>query len=219
VPDSPVPLCSEAQLTAGAFADLFKNYKPQAIADILAEGTRMCESETGRRLAPFTITETHRADAIDPDEYPPGLSMPMPIQGTIGWSQAMALGGNDLVRHCWVKNYPVHYPDLWTYSGVSVTVIRSYAGTETLQQAQILDGPDDEGHLWFQIGTLIPVGSRVRVTYSGGYTVAVPADLVRANKFMVAYLAVRELNPAATDHDPDQLHTDALMALSNYGRT
>jgi hypothetical protein len=64
----------------------------------------------------------------------------------------------------------------------------------------------------------LPVGSRVQVTYSGGYT-TVPADLVRACKFMAASIVVRELNPEATDHDPDQLHTDALMYLSNYART
>ena len=77
-----------------------------------------------------------------------------------------------------------------------VEVIRSYAGTETIT-AQILDGPDNTGHLWFMIGTLIPVGSRLRVTYSGGFTVAIPADLVRASKFVSAWLAIEELDPAA----------------------
>jgi hypothetical protein len=218
--DSPAPLCTAEQLTEGAFSDLFKDYSDQALADILSESTRICEGEAGdRRLAPFTITETTRADAIDPDEYPPGANMPMPIQGTIGWSEALALGGNDLVRHCWLSQFPNKYPDLWEYSGVSVEVIRSYAGTETIT-AQILDGPDNTGHLWFQIGTLIPVGSRLRVTYSGGFTVAVPADLSRASKLVCAWLAITELNPAAssTDHDPDKLYTSALLILANYAR-
>lgn len=217
--DCPVPLCSVSQFTESAFGDLVAEWPAQAKADLVTEATRICEGEAGgRRLAPFTITETTRADAIDPDEYPPGADMPMPIQGTVGWSQALALGGNDLVRHCWLSQFPVRYPDLWQYSNVSVTVIRSYAGTEVLQQAQILDGPDDTGHLWFQIGTLVPVGSRIRNTYSGGFVLAVPADLVRAAKLVSAWLAIGELNPGSTDHDPDKLYTDALLILANYAR-
>ena len=165
--DSPVPLCTVDQFTESAFGDLVAKWSPQARSDLVIEATRICEGEAGgRRLAPFTITETTRADAIDPDEHPPGADMPMPIQGTIGWSQALALGGNDLVRHCWLSQYPVRYPDLWQYSDVSVSVFRSYAGSESLQQAQILDVPDNTGHLWFQITTLVPVGPP-RNTYSG----------------------------------------------------
>jgi hypothetical protein len=219
--DCPVPLCTAAQFSSGAFSDLAQGYTNttgQPLDELLGEATRVCESECGRRLAPFTVTETTRADGIDPDEYPSGASLPMPIQGTIGWSEALALGGNDLVRHCWLSEFPCRYQDLWAYTDVSVTVIRSYAGTETLQAAQILDGPDNTGHLWFQIGTLVPVGSRVRPTYSGGYTVAVPADLVRACKYMTAWMIITELNPEDTSHDPDRLHTSALMILSNYDR-
>jgi hypothetical protein len=218
--DSPVPLCSASSFTGSAFGDLVKDWSEQALSDLLVESTRICEGEAGgRRLAPFTVTETTRADGIDPDEYPPGMSMPMPIQGTVGWSEALSLGANDLVRHCWVSQFPPRYPDLWAYSGVSVTVIRSYAGTETLQPSQVLDGPDNLGHLWFMIGTLIPVGSRVRVTYSGGYTVAIPADLVRAARLVGAWLAIGELNPGSTDHDPGRLYSDALMILANYARS
>jgi hypothetical protein len=209
-----------AAFTESAFGDLVKDFSDQAKSDLTIEATRICEGEAGnRRLAPFTVTETTRADGIDPDEYPPGASMPMPIQGTVGWSQALAMGGNDLVRHCWVSQFPPRYPDLWAYSGVSVTVVRSYAGTETLSQSQVLNGPDNLGHLWFQIGTLVPIGSRIAVTYSGGYTVAIPADLVRACKLVCAWLAIGELNPGTTDHNPDKLYTDALMILANYQRS
>ena len=89
-----------------------------------------------------------------------GRRLPMPIQGTIGWSEALALGGgSDLVRHCWVTEFPPRYQDLWSYSGVSVTVIRSYSGTQQYNQSQLLDGPDNTGHIWFQIGSLVPIGS------------------------------------------------------------
>jgi hypothetical protein len=216
--DTPVPLCTAANFTASAFADLVTGWSENALADLMSESTRACEAAAGgRRLAPFTLTETTRADGVDPDEYPAGSSLPMPIQGTIGWSEALAMGGGtELVRHCWLTQAPPRYPDLWAYSGVSVLVIRSYSGTQQYSQAQLLDGPDNTGHLWFQIGSLVPVGSRVRTTYSGGYSVAIPADLVRAGRLMAAWMAVSELNPGSTNHNPDWLYSSACKILEAY---
>jgi len=217
--DTPVPLCTPANFQLSPFGDLVSRYTEPALTDLMSEATRACEAAAGgRRLAPFTITETTRADGTDPDEYPAGGALPMPIQGTIGWSEALALGGgNDLVRHCWLTQFPVRYPELWQYSGVSVLVIRSYSGTQQYGQAQLLDGPDNTGHLWFQIGSLVPVGSRVRTTYSGGYTVAIPADLVRACRLMAAWMVVSELAPGATQHDPGWLYAAACKILESYG--
>jgi hypothetical protein len=218
--DSPIPLCSAAQFTESAYGDLVKGFSPQALADLLSEATRECESETGRRLVPFTsVPETHRAEGMDPDEYTDSANIPMDIQGTLGRSYAQALGVTTLVRHCWLNEFAVRYPELWTYSSISIQVVRSYGGNQNLSTSQWQGAENDSGHVWFQLGQFIPIGSLIRVAYSGGYTVAIPADLVRAGKFMTAYLAVRELNPAATDHDPDLLHTDALMALANYMRS
>ena len=218
--DNPVPLCTAAQFTAGAFADLATQYSANNdLNALLIQATRMCEDEAGkRRFAPFTITETNRAEAQDPDEYADGANMPMNIQGTLGWSYAQALQTTDLVRHTWLRQRPGdQYQDMWEYSDVSVTVILSYGGApQTLSPAQILDGPDNTGHIWFTLGQFIPIGSRLRCTYSGGYTVAIPASLVRAGMFMTAYLILRELNPDDTSHDPDQLHVDAMMALSAF---
>jgi hypothetical protein len=218
--DSPIPLCSAAQFTESAFGDLVKGYTTQALADLLSEATRECESETGRRLVPFTsVPETHRAEGMDPDEYTDSANIPMDIQGTLGRSYAQALGVTTLVRHAWLNEYAVRYPELWTYSSISIQVVRSYGGNQVLSSAQYQGAENDSGHVWFQLGQFIPLGSLIRVTYSGGYTVAIPADLVRAGKFMAAYLAVRELNPDASDHNPDELHADALMALANYMRS
>lgn len=215
--DSPVPLCTVPQFQESAFGDLVAEYEETALASLMSEATRICEGIAGRRLAPFTLTETLRADGVDPDEYPAGANLPMPIQGTIGWSEAVALGGgSDLVRHCWLTNFPKRYPDLWTWNGVSVLVIRSYSGTQQYSQAQLLDGPDDRGHIWFQIGSLVPIGSRVRVTYSAGYTAAIPADLVRASRLMAAWMVISELNPEDTGHDPDRLYGSACKILESY---
>jgi hypothetical protein len=218
--DSPVPIVSAGQFQAGPYGDLVKGYSTQALADLLSEATRECESETGRRLVPFTsVPETHRAEGMDPDEYTDSANIPMDIQGTLGRSYAHALGVTTLVRHCWLNEYAVRYPELWTYDSITIEVVRSYGGNQVLSTAQYQGAENDSGHVWFNLGQFIPIGSLLRFTVSGGYTVAIPADLVRAGKFMAAYLAVRDLNPGASDHDPDLLHTDALMALSNYMRS
>ena len=217
--DSPTPLCSAAQFSEGAFADLAAGYTGTALADLMVEATRACESECGRRLAPFTITESHRAEGIDPDEYADSANLPMDLQGTLGRSYAYALGASTLVRHCWLDEYAPRYQDLWSYSvSPTVTLVRSYGGSETLTASQIIGPEPDSGHVWFQLGTFLPIGSLIRVTYSGGYTVAIPGDLVRANKFMAAWMAIKELNPEDNSRDPEQLHTDALMILSNWDR-
>lgn len=218
--DPGTSLASLADFGIGPFSDLASAIEPEALQDFLLEGTRACEDLTERRLAPFTITETLRASALDPDEYAESANIPMDIQGTLGLSYATTLGAVTLVRHAWLHEHPPRYQDMWAYSGLTVEIIRSYGGTETLIPSQILDGPDDTGHLWFQLGQFIPIGSRVRCTYSGGYTVAVPAPLVRANKLLTAEIIIRELDPEADGpgHDPGALHADAVAILTNWGR-
>ncbi len=218
--DPGTPLCSYAQFTEGPFGDLVSDWDEDTVSDFLIEGTRLCEDACDRRLAPFTKTETQRASGIDPDEYEDSANLPMDIISVLGASYAAALGASSLVRHCWLDEFAPRYADMWSYSDVTVTVIRSYGGTETLAPGQILNGPEpDTGHLWFQLGQFIPVGSRIQIAYSGGYTIATPASLVRGCRFMTAYLVLKELDPATTVHDPDQLHADALMVMSEYARS
>lgn len=217
--DTVTPLCSWAEFTSGAFADLARSYTdPAAQTAILAESTRMCEEVTTRRLAPFIATvETHRAQGIDPDEYTDAANLPLDLQGTLGRSYAFALGASTLIRHCWLNEFAPRYPEMWSYSDVSITIVRSYGGTEVLTPAQI-DGPEpDSGHVWFHLGLFIPIGSLIRVTYSGGYA-TIPADLRRAAKLMTASLIVRELQPSAQSRDPDLLYKEAVQALTAYCR-
>lgn len=213
--DLPPLLCNPAQFQSGPLGDLVKDYDEGTLVDVLAESTRMCEDDCGgRRLVPFTITETQRASAMDPDEYSDGANMPMSLQGTLGWSQAEALNATNLVRHVWIDQFPgKRYPDMWQYSNTTVQVILSYGGTP--MRANILDGPDNRGHIWFTLGQFIPIGSRLRVTYSGGYN-PIPRGLVRAAKYMAAYIVLRDLNPEDATHDPDQMHVDAMLALAPW---
>lgn len=217
--DNPAPLATFAQFSTGPFADLVRDYDETAGQDLMIEATRLCETEADRRFSPFTLTETHRATGMDPDEYADGANLPLDIQGTIGRSYAMSLGATTLVRHCWLNEFAARFPEYWSYTDVAVTIIRSYGGSQNMAVSQLVGPEPDSGHLWFQLGTFMPIGSLIRVTYSGGYT-TYPADLVRAAKFMAASIVVRELDPAQTGgHDPDVLYNNACKALTPYMRT
>lgn len=218
--DSGTPLITWGQLTEGAFADLVRGYtSPSAQADVLIEATRDVEGLCNRRLTPFTVVgESHRAEGVDPDEYADGFAIPMDILSTLGASYASALGASTLVREVWLNEYAVRYPEFWTYSNITVNVVRSYGGTQN--NVPILDGPvPDSGRIWFTLGTFVPVGSQVYVTYGGGYT-TVPADLVRISKYAAAAIVADELDPYGETfgHRPEDLRVKAEERLAAYMR-
>lgn len=217
--DSPVLLCEWDQFASGAFQDLARNYvDPAAQGQILAEATRLCEQVTGRRLVPFAgMTETHRATGIDPDEYP-AAGLPISASAAIGQSYADALGADDGVRHVWLNEFAARYPEMWCYTGVSVSVVTTYGGAGNTAAAAISGPEPDSGHVWFSLGTWVPIGSLIRITYGGGYAPVVPADLTRAAKLMVAQIIMRELQPTKQTRDPNALWDDAVRALGGYIR-
>ncbi|MFK0182077.1 hypothetical protein ACIQVR_39705 [Streptomyces xanthochromogenes] len=219
--DSPAPLATAADLKAGQFADLVRDYSPTALDELMIEATRQCEGIAGRRLAPFAaVQESHRAQGIDPDEYSDAGSMPMDIQGTLGTSYANALGAGDQVRHVWLNEYAPRYPELWTYANISVMILRSYGGSQDVTISSLLGPEADSGHVWFSLGTFLPVGSWIRVTYSGGYS-TVPADLGRACKLIAASDVLGEIDPAGTQfgHDRGVLSAQAEAILCKYQPT
>ncbi|MFI2078467.1 hypothetical protein [Streptomyces triculaminicus] len=219
--DSPVPLATSADLASGQFADLVRDYAPDALDRIMIEATRQCEGITGRRLAPFTgVPESHRAQGIDPDEYTEAAGLPMDIQGTLGRSYADALGSGDQVRHVWLNEFAPRYPEMWTYANLRVAILRSYGGSQTVNAASLIGAEVDSGHVWFSLGTFLPVGSLIRITYDGGYS-TVPADLARASKLLAASLVLGEIDPAGTQfgHDRGVLTAQAEAILCNYQRT
>jgi hypothetical protein len=208
----------------GAFRDLVAAFSPEALADIMNEATRACETEIDRRLAPFTgLVESHRMTGIDSDEYAESSNLPLDMAGTLGMSYASALGSTSLVRHLWVEQYAPLYPEYWSYSDLSIEITRSYGGSQlfTVGNGNGFTGPEpDSGHIWFTIGQWIPVGSYARVTYSGGYR-TVPSDLRRACKYFAAAIICRELDPLQSNHghDPDRLEALAVSWLSPYARS
>lgn len=215
--DTPTPLCTWAQITEGAFENLLQQYSSvQAQTDLLSEATRLCEDACDRRFSTFTATETQRAEALDVED---ALDAYVPLDPTsqLGFSRAMSLGSTLLTRHFWVREYPARYPEQWEGTINSITLRRSFSGIQNVDVSQIQYEPDT-GHVRFQLGTFVPPGTTIVVNYTAGYT-TIPAALVRACKYMVASIVVRELDPVQnTGHDPDLLRTDALDALAPFVR-
>ncbi|MEK6443633.1 hypothetical protein [Pseudonocardia sp. T1-2H] len=215
--DEPTPLTSAASFKGSAFEDLTRNFSEDAIDEILIEATRACETEVGRRLVPFTLTETHRAEGIDPDELGAiGSGLQLDLQGSLGASYAAALGSGigALVRKVWLRQHATHFPEMWAYSDVTCTVTLSFGGAQTV--APMAGPTNDTGLLWFNVGTFCPIGSLVQVTYSGGYQ-TIPADLRRAAKYMAAAIFCRELDPErSSNHDAGSLEALAVSWLEPY---
>ena len=216
--DAPVPPASAADMQEGQFADLVRDYSANALDQLMIDATRVCEGIAGRRLAPFTgVPETHRATGIDPDEYTDSTNLPMDILGSLGRSYANALGAGDQVRHVWLNEFAPRYPEMWTYSNLQVTILRSYGGTQVVNTASLIGAENDSGHIWFTLGTFLPLGSLIRIQYDGGYS-TVPADLSRASKLKAAVLVLGEIDPGGNHfgHDPGALDEQADKILCRY---
>jgi hypothetical protein len=215
--DTPTPLCTSATLQSGAFADLVRDFPQSTLDHLMLRATRLCESATDRRLVPFTITETQRAQMLDVDDITeiPG---PMEPSAQLGFSRAQSLGTSQLVRHFWLREYPARYPEFWTGSITSINLLRSYSGTQAVVP-NTTQYEQDTGHCRFQLGTYVPTGTTIVVVYSGGYT-TIPLDLEQAGEFMAASLVLKQLDPAQAQHghDPDALRLDALEILTAYTR-
>lgn len=180
------------------YPELVVDLDATTIADILVEATSHLEDITGRRLAPFTgHIYQDRLFGIDPAEYGNNADLPMDIFGSLGMSQAIALGASTLVRHFWLDQHAPAYPELWTYSIQSMTIFRTYGDYQPIDFLNGgVRGPDvTDGHVWLRLGTFAPEGSRVEVVYDGGYTKGIPPSLRRACLFQAAKFIMLEFEP------------------------
>lgn len=193
----PVSLASVADFQR-RYPELVVDLEPSLLADILVEATTHLEDLTGRRLAPFTgHIFQERLFGIDPMEYGNNADMPLDIYGSLGLSQAIALGASTLVRHFWLDQFAPVYPELWTYTIKSMTIFRTYGDYQPIQfNDGGIRGPDvTDGHVWLRLGTFAPEGSRVQVVYDGGYTKGIPPSLRRACLFQAAKFVILEFEP------------------------
>lgn len=193
----PVSLATVADFQR-RYPELVVDLEPSLLADILVEATTHLEDLTGRRLAPFTgHVFQERLFGIDPMEYGNNADMPLDIYGSLGLSQAIALGASTLVRHFWLDQFAPVYPELWTYNIQSMTIFRTYGDFQPiLFNDGGIRGPDvTDGHVWLRLGTFAPEGTRVQVVYDGGYTKGIPPSLRRACLFQAAKFVILEFEP------------------------
>lgn len=185
--DGVTPLATVQSLQRSTLRHLVAGLETDELRDALVRATRACETWAGRRLAPFTaLTETHRATGVDPTQAPGGADLgSVASVASAGYGRAVGSAGQ--VRQVWLDQCAPLYPEMWAYSGVTITLLRPEGSTAAVASTDLLGaGPDAEtGLLWFRTGTYLPPGSRVRVTYSGGYQ-TVPSDLAQACRYMLA---------------------------------
>lgn len=218
----PVSLASVADLQR-RYPELVVDLEPTTLADILVEATSHLEDRTGRRLAPFTgHIYQDRLFGIDPSEYGNNADMPMDIYGSLGLSQAIALGASTLVRHFWLDQFAPVYPELWTYNIQSMTLFRTYGDEQPIDwEHGGIRGPDvTDGHVWIRLGTFAPEGSRIQVVYDGGYTKGIPASLRRACLFQAAKFIILEFEPQTRrEMNLDQIDQQIDMLMAPWVRS
>jgi hypothetical protein len=215
------PLASVANFEQGPEADLFKAILSAEQTRLMTAASRAVEAYCNRRLAPFTITENHRAQDIDPDELT-DVGFPLDQTAMLGMSRAQSLGANELVRHLWVNEFPPVWPDLWSGSVTAIELRRAFGGNYDFEAADLssIQFEPEDGHIRLQLGTFSPIGTTIRVTYTGGYSTT-PDDLVQAVLYKACIIALTELLPIgqAARLDKAQLQADFEATLSPYVRS
>lgn len=196
---TPPMIAQLTDLKSGSLSSIARSINDDNyLTTVLQRAARKIESRCTRRFAPFTTTETWVAEGVDLN-YLGGMESGLPVSmvGSLAMSKSASMGAPPLVRDVWLDQYAPMYPELWTYSNVSVTLTRAWGDSETLQQSAF-EGPRvDSGYLRLPVGTLCPPGTVVSTTYSGGYTVTFPQDLIDATKFEAVKALILEIEPQA----------------------
>lgn len=216
-------LITSADLAGGSVGAITQNYAsdPNYLTSVANRASRNIETRCNRRLAPFTVTESHLATGVDINGLGAAdASMPLSMAGTLGLDRARAYGAfAGLVRDVWLDQWAPQYPELWSYSNVSATLTRTLDDTEQVIGSRIT-GPDpDSGHLRFSLGTFCPPGSLIKVTYSGGYQTT-PDDLVEACRLQALKLLILEIEPQSrSGMDTGDLEVGILECIGDYTRS
>lgn len=210
-----VPLATVADMETTPLYDLIRNLSASSQTNLLTRASRAVESYCNRRLAPFTITESHRAQNIDPDEQT-DVYTPLDQTAMLGMSRAASLGSSELVRHEWLREYPVRWQDLWSGSLVAITIYRAVSGSQDVDVSTV-QYEVDTGHIRYTLGTYLPQGSTQVIEYTGGYS-TVPDELIMATELRAAIMQIVHLEPESRSHDLDELKAEYAEILSPYVR-
>jgi len=213
------PICSPTQMSAGAFSYIVRGIDPGYLATVMVRASRAVEARCARRFAPFTVTESSTAEGVPMFGAGVDTSLPLPMVGALGMSRAAALGATNLVQDFWVSECAPLWPELWTYQGIVVQLSRTWGDTQMLIATQLIGPQPDTGHVRLPIGTYCPVGTIISVTYSGGYTLGMPDDLVQAVKLQAAKSLIVEIEPEARPGmDTHDLEAEIVELLAPYAR-
>lgn len=211
------------ELRAGALSevvDFFAN-NMDYLNEVCITASQDIEDKCGRRFLPFVdLVETHTAEGIDPDGLGIGDSslMPMGFAGSLAMSEARAYGYSDLVRDVWLKEHAPRRPELWAYTAVGVNLVRPWGDTADLPVDGWTGPAADTGHMRFRIGTLIPQGTQITVTYSGGYVNGVPHALKQAARLQAVRRLIIEVEPEARPNmGMAELDAEIADLLRGYG--
>lgn len=215
------PLASfDEALEFGSGGSVFRDFTPDAGARLMARATRAVENRCTRRMAPFAgLTESQRAQDVDQDILG-AADMPLDLTGALGYSQAIAFSSVSMVRDVYLDQYAPVDQDLWTYNVEQILLIRAYGDTQLVENTSI-EGPEtDTGHFRFHLGIFCPVGTTIRVTYGGGYTVGIPEDLATACILQAMKLAVIGVEPETRkDMSTAELDAEILTLIAPWIRT
>lgn len=210
-----VPLASEDDLRDTPFKYALTGASESYIAATLVRASRTIEARCARRFAPFgPITQSERAEGVTL-ENAGSTDIPLSMTGTLALSRARAYGQqSDLVRDVWLDEFAPKYPELWSYSNVSLLIVPPFGGQGQAITENLVGPFPDTGHLRLPFGTYCPTGSIIETTYSGGYT-TVPDDLVQATMLQAVRLLILSIAPerrAGLTTGDIEAEIDALIA-------
>ena len=137
----------------------------------------------------------------------------MSLQGSLGVSFANALGADDLVRNFFIDQYAPLYSELWTYDVASIELNLTYGNTQLVELDTIYGPVPNNGFCRLPLGTLAPEGTRVLITYSGGYTLGIPPNLQRACLMQTAKLLTMDAQQSNRKEGSMTEHNDSVDRL------
>jgi hypothetical protein len=196
------PLASYTDASSSPLNDIFRGMVTTSGSSfvqnsVMIPASMAIESQCNRRLTPFTgLVESFRAQNVDPDDQT-DFGMPMSQSAMLGISRAQSLGATQLVRHGWLREHPVRWPDLWSGSISDIKLYWATSGSQDMPSpvtASSVQYEVDTGHVRFNLGTFLPQGSTVVATYSGGYS-TVPSELKAACMLKATEIGLLYLEP------------------------
>jgi hypothetical protein len=217
------PIATEADMKGSSLSYMVRSLTDPQIVQLMTRASRQVEARCQRRVTPFLITETHIAEGVSMFTGGVDDGLPLPLTGSLGLSRGRALGGSESVRDFWVSEFAPLWPELWSYTSMAVTLIPLWGGSQLAVNYLNPMGlwvPDvDTGMVRLPIGTYCPVGTKIQVTYGGGYTRGYPEDLIQATKLQAAKTLIVELEPQARPGmDTNDLENEIVSLLAPYAK-